>query len=847
MKDQIQKHPDIEDVMEEIEQQIPTNPNTPTSTMVPTIITIPVVVHVLYNTDAQNISDAQIHSQIQALNEDFRRKNADASNTPNEFLAVAADTEISFCLANVDPNGFTTSGITRTPTANSSFGIDNQIKQSQLGGKDPWNTDTYLNIWVGNLAGQLLGYAQFPGGNASTDGVVINYQNFGTTGNVVAPFDLGRTATHEVGHWLNLLHIWGDGGCGVDDGVADTPLASSANIESAPCIHPSKNSCVETNGPDLPDMFQNYMDYSDDVCMNLFTLGQKHRMRSLFEINGARQSFLRAQGCSNNGIAADCGDGYVNGDEIGVDCGGSSCAPCASLCGDGVQNGNELGIDCGGACAPCAGNILEVCDQAIALRTSGTYTSPGPTAGFGASNSSAIHANWYAITPDYSGTLSIESCGGNVDTRLYLYEGTCEALQIIAESDDDCKRSNSDFTPNGTASKILDFPITKGTTYYIEWDDRWSNQGFDFNISMTPIATCGDGIQNGLETAVDCGGECFTCPTCSDGIQNGKETAIDCGGDCDACPTCSDGIQNGTETAIDCGGDCDACPTCSDGIQNGTETAIDCGGDCDACPTCSDGIQNGTETAIDCGGDCDACPTCSDGIQNGTETAIDCGGDCDACPTCSDGIQNGKETAIDCGGDCDACPTCSDGIQNGKETAIDCGGECDACLNKMSFNSQNMLTFSDPCHCENPQNCLVGNLLFFHDVMRIPAEGVLPTGLDIRVATATNFYIAVPCSGGLLSVPTTGADGTQITETSPGVYELNYWRPSGILPTFSVLEGGTITTTPAATFAPVCNQVACLPEPIPTMGEWALLIFGLLIMNMSVMLLKQKERMNIVE
>ncbi len=727
MKDQIQKHPDIEDVMEEIEQQIPTNPNTPTSTMVPTIITIPVVVHVLYNTDAQNISDAQIHSQIQGLNEDFRRKNADASNTPNEFLAVAADTEISFCLANVDPNGFTTSGITRTPTANSSFGIDNQIKQSQLGGKDPWNTDTYLNIWVGNLAGQLLGYAQFPGGNASTDGVVINYQNFGTTGNVVAPFDLGRTATHEVGHWLNLLHIWGDGGCGVDDGVADTPLASSANIESAPCIHPSKNSCVETNGPDLPDMFQNYMDYSDDVCMNLFTLGQKHRMRSLFEINGARQSFLRAQGCSNNGIAADCGDGYVNGDEIGVDCGGSSCAPCASLCGDGVQNGNELGIDCGGACAPCAGNILEVCDQAIALRTSGTYTNPGPTAGFGASNSSAIHANWYAITPDYSGTLSIESCGGNVDTRLYLYEGTCEALQIIAESDDDCKRSNSDFTPNGTASKILDFPITKGTTYYIEWDDRWSNQGFDFNISMTPIATCGDGIQNGLETAVDCGGECFTCPTCSDGIQNGKETAIDCGGDCDACPTCSDGIQNG------------------------------------------------------------------------------------------------------------------------KETAIDCGGECDACLNKMSFNSQNMLTFSDPCHCENPQNCLVGNLLFFHDVMRIPAEGVLPTGLDIRVATATNFYIAVPCSGGVLSVPTTGADGTQITETSPGIYELNYWRPSGILPTFSVLEGGTITTTPAATFAPVCNQVACLPEPIPTMGEWALLIFGLLIMNMSVMLLKQKERMNIVE
>ena len=795
MKDQIQKHPDIKDAMEEIERQVPTNPNAPASLVAPTVITIPVVVHILYNTDAQNISDEQIHSQIQVLNEDYRRKNADASNTPSEFLAVAADTEISFCLANVDPNGFMTTGITRTPTANSSFGIDNQIKQSQLGGKDPWNTATYLNIWVGNLEGQLLGYAQFPGGTASTDGIVINYQNFGTIGTAIAPFDLGRTATHEVGHWLNLLHIWGDGGCGVDDGVSDTPLASGANIDSAPCVHPSKNSCTETSGPDLPDMFQNFMDYSDDACMNLFTLGQKHRMRSLFEINGARRSFLNAQGCSNNGIAADCGDGFANGDEIGVDCGGTNCAPCASLCSDGIQNGNELGIDCGGACAPCEGNALEICDQAVALKISGTYTSPGPTAGFGASNSSAMHSNWYEITPDYSGTLSIESCGGDVDTRLYLYEGSCEALQIIAESDDDCKRNNNDFTPSGTASKILDFPITKGTTYYIEWDDRWSNQGFDFNISMTPIATCGDGIQNGLETAVDCGGECVTCPTCEDGIQNGTETDIDCGGDCDACPTCEDGIQNGTETDIDCGGDCAPCPTCSDGIQNGTETSIDCGGDCDACPTCSDGIQNGTETDIDCGGDCDACPTCFDGIQNG------------------------------------------------KETSTDCGGECAPCLNKMSFTSNNMLTFSDPCHCENPQNCLVENLLFFHDVMRIPAEGVLPTGLDIRVAAATNFYIAVPCNGGVLGTPSTGSSGTQVTETSPGVYELNYWRPSGILPTFSVLEGGTITTTPAATFAPVCNQVACLPEPIPTMGEWALLIFGLLIMNMSVMLLYRKETM----
>ncbi|MEL6943147.1 MAG: hypothetical protein AAFO82_10805, partial [Bacteroidota bacterium] len=200
--------------------------------------------------------------------------------------------------------------------------------------------------------------------------------------------------------------------------------------------------------------------------------------------------------------------------------------------------------------------------------------------------------------------------------------------------------------------------------------------------------SCNDGIQNGDETGVDCGGsDCPVCPTCDDGIQNGDETGIDCGGsDCPACPTCDDGIQNGDETDVDCGGnDCPACPTCDDGIQNGNETGIDCGGDCEACPaTCDDSIQNGDETGIDCGGnDCPACPTCDDGIQNGNETGIDCGGDCEPCqaePTCDDGIQNGDETGVDCGGsDCPACPTCDDGIQNGNETGIDCGGDCEPC------------------------------------------------------------------------------------------------------------------------------------------------------------------------
>ncbi len=153
----------------------------------------------------------------------------------------------------------------------------------------------------------------------------------------------------------------------------------------------------------------------------------------------------------------------------------------------------------------------------------------------------------------------------------------------------------------------------------------------------TTVATCTDGIQNGNETGIDCGGTCTVCPTCDDGVQNGDETGVDCGGTCSACVTCDDGIQNGDETGIDCGGSCGACtPTssCADGIRNGNETGVDCGGDCPECPptpTCNDNIQNGNETGIDCGGSCTPCPSCDDGFQNGDETGIDCGGSCDPC------------------------------------------------------------------------------------------------------------------------------------------------------------------------------------------------------------------------
>lgn len=252
------------------------------------VVTIPVVVHVVYNTTAQNISDAQINSQINILNQDFRKLNADVSLLPSVFSALAADCEIQFCLAQRDPQGLATNGIVRRSTTTTSFSSNNAIKSSTSGGSSPWPSNAYLNIWVGNLSGGLLGYAQFPGGAAATDGVVINYTAFGNIGTAAAPFNKGRTATHEVGHWLNLRHIWGDANCG-DDLVGDTPTQQTANYG---CPAFPKVTC--NNGPN-GDLHMNYMDYTDDACMYMFTTGQKTRM--LASLNTTRASLLTSQGC----------------------------------------------------------------------------------------------------------------------------------------------------------------------------------------------------------------------------------------------------------------------------------------------------------------------------------------------------------------------------------------------------------------------------------------------------------------------------------------------------------------------------------------------------------------------
>lgn len=245
-------------------------------------IEIPVVVHVVYNTAVQNISDAQVNSQIAVLNEDYQSHNSDISKMPaNSYQSVTSTGfNVRFVLAQAPIH---------KSTKTKSFSSNDAVKYSSRGGDNVIDPTHNLNIWVCNLGGGLLGYAQFPGGKAATDGVVILYSAFGSrakypAGTYISTYDLGRSATHEVGHWMNLRHIWGDdnGACTGSDLVADTPNQASENYGCPAYPHVS---C--SNGP-KGDMFMNYMDYTDDACMFMFSQGQKARALAVFASGGPR-------------------------------------------------------------------------------------------------------------------------------------------------------------------------------------------------------------------------------------------------------------------------------------------------------------------------------------------------------------------------------------------------------------------------------------------------------------------------------------------------------------------------------------------------------------------------------
>ncbi len=262
------------------------------------VITLPVVVHVLWRTDVENISEEQIQSQMQVLNDDFRLLNQNFPQTPTPFKSLAADIEIEFCLASLDPNGMATNGITRTRTNIINIGETEAWYSSTAGGKDPWNPREYINIWVCDIGDEeTLGFASFPGTAypPQSDGLVIGHRYFGTSGtaNFSRPNHLGRTVTHEMGHYFNLEHIWGDESrnCGRDDFVSDTPRQYQ---DSFGCPnYPLRDDCTPGGAGVL---FVNYMDYTDDACMSVFTNGQKARMLATLE--GPRSGLLSSNGCN---------------------------------------------------------------------------------------------------------------------------------------------------------------------------------------------------------------------------------------------------------------------------------------------------------------------------------------------------------------------------------------------------------------------------------------------------------------------------------------------------------------------------------------------------------------------
>jgi hypothetical protein len=274
-QEQLKADPSLAQRMAAIEQFTRDFANNPDAgRLVSGVMEIPVVFNVLWRTADENVSLDQINSQIDALNKDFSATNSEYNSVPPFFSAVRSGN------CNIR---FVRDLVIRKQTSKRSWGTNDAMKKSKQGGIDPTSPTTKLNMWVCTLSNGILGYAQFPGGPAATDGVVILNTGFGTTGTAQAPFDKGRTATHEIGHWLNLRHIWGDASCG-NDLVEDTPIHNSANYG---CPGTPNSNC---GGTLHPMMTMNYMDYTDDPCMYMFTIGQKTRMQATYAVGGPRAS-----------------------------------------------------------------------------------------------------------------------------------------------------------------------------------------------------------------------------------------------------------------------------------------------------------------------------------------------------------------------------------------------------------------------------------------------------------------------------------------------------------------------------------------------------------------------------
>ena len=458
---------------------------------------VPVVVHVLHNGEPEgvgpNISEAQVLSQLKVLNDDFNRvagTRGAGTDSYGGYSDRAASMDLRFCLATVDPFGNPTDGINRIDGGQNSYDyleFESGLKQSTI-----WNPDYYFNIWIGELTlfggSGLLGYAQFPSqsglggldddeGPADTDGIVVHVQAFGSADDDVNndfylanwPFIYGRTATHEAGHFFGFRHIWGDGDCSVDDFVDDTPNASGSS-RSFDCGGPSPRiTCGNVN------MVENYMDYSDDDCYNLFTFGQKQRLDVVMAFSPRRASLLNSQVC--NGIPPAMPFAMAS-QNAGANPGPAGLAvPDNDLC-EAAET-----LNCGDV---VTGNTEEATNIGI----------PGVSCDF----NTPTYGVWYSFTgTGKMTTLSTDNAGSDYDTRLIVYSGSCGPDNLVCVAGDD----------DGGAGLLseLEFPAETGVTYYIYVCGFGDNTG-DFELSLI----CGDDIlpppdndEAAGALAIDCG------------------------------------------------------------------------------------------------------------------------------------------------------------------------------------------------------------------------------------------------------------------------------------------------------------------------------------------------------
>jgi hypothetical protein len=636
------------------------------------VVSIPIVFHLIHNNDAANLNAIYVNEQIKQLNNDFRKLGSGSNSSP-----VGADTEIEFCAAVIDPNGNamaepgidrvnrSTAGFTAPPYSRSYY--ESTIKPNTI-----WDPNQYCNVWVSDLGGGLLGYAQFPeasflpgigtgNGGASTDGVVVLYSSVGST-DVPHPnggvYAAGRTLTHEIGHWLGLRHIWGDGNCNADDYCDDTPRASGS---TSGC--PTKNSCNDLNygaSSDPNDMVENYMDYSYDLCMNIFTVDQKARMQAVLANSVRRASLLSSAKCAN------CDDNGGDNDGDGV-------------CADVDCNDNDASIYQG---APCDdGNDCTFND----VLDSNCNCSGTP----------------FDFDPDLTLTITFDNYPQETSWDIRDINNT-----VVASG------GTYGGQPDGST---LNIPITlsDGNYTFTIYDSYGDGICCSYGIGSYQLVSSGETIASGgsfasaestqfcvisVDPCAALGGDTDGDGTCdaNDGCPNdpNKTAPGDCG--CGVADTDSDG--DGTADCIDgCPGDpgktapgacgCGVADTDSDG--DGT---LDCNDNCPNDPGKTEPGACGCGTA-DVDSDGDGALDCNDGCPNdpGKTAPGDCGcgvadtdSDGDGTADCNDGCPNdpGKTAPGDCGcgvvdvdSDGDGTADCADGCPNdpGKTSAGDCG------------------------------------------------------------------------------------------------------------------------------------------------------------------------------